>query len=170
MENNICFCGKEKREDRLACPRCFELYRKDTRGKISFLEWVKTEAQQRLNTFGASEEDPRTNLERELQEKKEALSKLEADTAEETSVFLKEQVAGAGQLKQEELKALRDDIKDDLWQEKGGNRLYAQMKTLKGEIETKITPIRHILKQIEKEEREQSLVGQVVASLLSNDK
>ena len=166
---NICFCGKEKREDRLACPRCFEFYRKDTRGRTSFLGWVKTEAQQRLKRLGASEEDPRTYLERELQTKKEELGNLEGAVAEETSARVKERLAEAGQLRQEELKALRNDIKDDLWRTKGGNRLYAERKTLESEIETNVAPIRNILEQIEKKEKEQSLVSQVVTTVLPND-
>ncbi len=166
---NICYCGKPKKEDRPACPRCFELYREERKRKKekpSLIAWVKMKALERLEELGASQEDPRTILERDLEEKRKELQALEAVLPEEVSLTLREQLAGAGRLRQDEMEALREDIRAELWKQKGGNRLYAQVKDLQREVKEKIIPIRETLQEIEKTEREHSSVDQLLASVL----
>jgi DNA repair exonuclease SbcCD ATPase subunit len=166
---NICFCGKEKREDRLACPRCFELYRKETKGKISLLEWVKKQVLAKLEELGASTERPKTDPEINLMVKKDELWDLEKQVEEETSTRLREQLAGAGRLRQEELDALREDIRKGLWQERGGNRLYAEFKNLQEEIKTKVAPLRAILAEVEKTQKEHSSVDRLIGTIFPSE-
>lgn len=163
---SICFCGREKRADRLVCPRCFELYRQKTGGKISLVDWVETEARARLKELGVTDEDPKTNLERDLKEKREELQTLRQALPEQISLTLKERLAGAGALKPEELEAFRTDIRKELWAQKGGNRLYATVKSLQTEVKVKVTPIRETLKQVGQIKKEQSAVDKVINCVL----
>lgn len=158
---SICFCGREKRAERLICPRCFELYRQKTRGKISLVNWVETEARARLEELGATDKDP-TNLERELKEKREELQTLRQALLEQVALTLNDRLAGAGTLKSEELEALRADVRNELWAQEGGNRLYATAKSLQAEIKVKVTPVRETLRQVGKTKREQSAVDKVI--------
>jgi len=162
---SICFCSREKRADRLVCPRCFELYRQKTRGKISLVDWVETEARARLEELGATDKDPKTNLERELKEKREELQTLRQALPEQVALTLNDRLAGAGTLKSEELEALRADVRKELWAQEGGNRLYATAKSLQAEIKVKVTPVRETLKQVGKTKREQSAVDKVIDCL-----
>ncbi len=164
--NNICFCGKEKRESRLTCPRCFELYRDDTKGKVGLLQWVKGQALNRLKELGASAEIPETNLEIDLKRKRDELRDLEEQVREETFLTLQKQLTGAGQLRQEEVDALKEDIRKGIWEEKGGNRLYAEFKNLGREIEQRITPLRILLQEIEKLEKEQLSADKLIDAAL----
>lgn len=164
----FCFCGKEKRENRLTCPRCFELYREDTKGKVGLLQWVKKQAINRLKELGASAEIPETNLEIDLKRKRDELRKLEEQVREETFLTLQKQLTGAGQLRQEEVDALNEDIRKGVWEEKGGNRLYAEFKNLGREIEQRITPLRILLQEIEKLEKEQLSADKLIDAALEN--
>ena len=166
--NNICFCGKEKRENRLTCPRCFELYREDTKGKVGLLQWVKKQALNRIKELGASAEIPETNLEIDLKRKRDELRNLEEQVREETFLTLRKQLTGAGQLRQEEVDALTEDIRKGVWEEKGGNRLYAEFKNLGREIEQRVTPLRILLQEIEKLEKEQLSVDKLIDAALEN--
>jgi hypothetical protein len=165
---NFCFCGKEKREDRLTCPRCFELYRTDTKGKIDLAKWVEKRCLERLEDLGSSDEDPRTTLERDVLLKKEELRSLEEALSEEVNLLLNRRIAGAGRLRKKEVDALREDIRKELWQNKGGNRIYAELKDLQKEVKIKVHPIRETLQQIEKTEKELSSVDRLVDSIFPN--
>ena len=70
---DICFCGKEKREDRLNCPRCFELYRKDAKiEKIPLMEWVQQKAMKKLvPTLASNIRELREIKKKHLKRKKE---------------------------------------------------------------------------------------------------
>lgn len=162
--SDICFCGKSKRPDRLTCPRCFELYRKETKKqKTTLLEWVESKALKRLDILGASNKDPKTTMERELAAKKKELQVLSDGMSEKVSQVLEERLVGAGHLNQDELAAMKKDIHDELWEEAGGHRLYAQAKTLETEVKEQIRPIREVLQAIKK--LRQDSVEQVVNSL-----
>lgn len=165
---NICFCGKEKRENRLTCPRCFELYREDTKGKVGLLQWVKNQALNRLKELGASAEIPETNLEIDLKRKRDELRNLEEQVREETFLTLQKQLTGAGQLRKEEVDALSEDIRKGVWEEKGGNRLYAEFKNLGREIEQRVIPLRILLQEIEKLEKEQLSADKLIDTALEN--
>lgn len=162
---SICFCSKEKRETRLTCPRCFEVYRKETKGKIGLVEWVKRQVLARLEELGASTERPATYLEIDLKIKRDELRDLEKQVGEETSANLRDQLAGAGRLRQEEVDDLREDIRKGNWRERGGNRLYAEWKNLQEEIKTKITPLRDILAEVEKIQKDQSAASRLIDSV-----
>jgi len=168
--SNFCFCGKEKREDRLTCPRCFELYRQETKGKVGLLQWVKKQALNRLEELGASPERPETGLEIDLKIKKYGVQELEKQVGEETYLCLQNQLAGAGRLRQEEVDALLEDIRKGLWKEKGGNRLYAELKSLEREIEQKVTPLRILLQKIEKMEKDHLSVDKLIGSIFPQKK
>lgn len=167
---NICFCGKEKREERLTCPRCFETYRKETKGRKGLLQWVKEQALKKLEDLGATEQRPQTNLELDLIVKKGEVRDLENEVKEKTFLNLREQLAGAGQVTKEEHDALREDIRADLWKEKGGNKLYAQMKEIEREIEQRVLPLRNLLQEIGKAEKEQSSVSRLIDSVFPENK
>lgn len=165
----ICFCGKEKAENRLTCPRCFEFYRKETRGKTNLIEWAKTQCLERLINLGASEKNPKTDKEIDLEAKKKELRELEDTVDQEVGITLQERITGAGTLRQDELQELREDIRKELWKEKGGNKLYAQVKSLQEEIKTKVTPIRDTLGQIEKTERDNSPIDSLVNLIFNKE-
>lgn len=162
---SICFCGREKRTERLICPRCFELYRQKTKGKISLVDWVETEARARLEELGATDKDSKTNLERELNEKKEKIETLRQTLLKQAVLTSNDRLTGAGTLKPEELEAFRADIRNELWAQEGGNRLYATVKSLQAEIRVKVTPARETLKQVGKTKREQSAIDKVIDCL-----
>jgi len=164
---DICFCGKSKSEERLTCPRCFMLYSEETkRQPVTLIEWVKKKALAKLREFGVSEEEPKTTLERDLEARRQELRRLKAALPQETSLVLEERLAGAGRLRPDETERKRKDIHDELWQKKGGNRIYAQLKTLQREIREKVVPVREVLREIAKTEREHASVDQLIESVL----
>ena len=165
---NICYCGKPKRRERLTCPRCFELYRDDIKKreeKPSFITWVKERALEKLTELGASETSPLTTLEKDLMAKKEELQNLRAKLPTEVSFALGQQLAGAGQLRPDEVEALRRDTGKDLWNQMGGNRLFAELKTLEKEKEEKVVPIRQTLEEIAKIEKDQSSAARLIEAV-----
>ncbi len=164
---DICFCGKSKSEERLICPRCFVLYSEETkRQPVSLIEWVKTKALAKLKELGISEEEPKTTLERELEAKRKEFQRFKATLPQEISLVLEERLAGAGRLRPDEVEQKRQDIHDELWQKKGGNRIYAQLKTLQKEVRGKVVPVREVLREIAKTEREHASVDQLIESVL----
>lgn len=163
---DICFCGKSKSEERLICPRCFVLYSEETkRQPVSLIEWVKTKALAKLKELGISEEEPKTTLERELEAKRKEFQRFKATLPQEISLVLEERLAGAGRLRPDEIEQKRQDIHDELWAKKGGNRIYAQLKTLQKEVRGKVAPVREVLREIAKTEREHASVDQLLASI-----
>jgi len=164
---DICFCGKSKSEERLICPRCFVLYSEETkRQPVSLIEWVKTKALAKLKELGISEEEPKTTLERELEAKRKEFQRFKATLPQEISLVLEERLAGAGRLRPDEVEQKRQDIHDELWQKKGGNRIYAQLKTLQKEVRGKVVPVREVLREIAKTKREHASVDQLIESVL----
>jgi len=176
--SEICYCGKSKNKDRLTCPRCFELYREDLKrrgDKPSLIAWVKEKALKKLTDLGASEVmNSLTTLERELREKKDELKNLRNELSEKVSLALEQQLAGAGQLRQDEVEALKEDVRKELWNKMGGNRLFAERKNLERDIKEKVVPIRETLKEVERIAKENSSVGQlsraIEAALPNKDK
>ena len=164
---DICFCGKSKSEERLICPRCFLLYSEETkRQPVTLMEWVKKKALAKLKELGISEEEPKTTLERELEARRQELRRLKATLPQEISLVLEERLAGAGQLRPDEVEQKRQDIRDELWVKKGGNRIYAQLKTLQKEVREKVAPVREVLREISKTEREHASVDQLLELVL----
>jgi len=161
---DICYCGKQKNEERLACPRCFELYREDLKrrgDKPSLIAWVKEKALKKLTDLGALETDSQTTLERELMEQKDELKNLRNELSEKVSLALEQQLAGAGQLRQDEVEALKEDIRKELWNKMGGNRLFAERKNLERDIKEKVVPIREALREVERIAKENSSIDQL---------
>jgi len=164
---DICFCGKSKSEERLICPRCFVLYSEETkRQPVSLMEWVKKKALAKLKELGVSEEEPKTALERELEAKRKEFQRFKATLPQEISLVLEERLAGAGRLRPDEIEQKRQDIRDELWVKNGGNRIYAQLKTLQKEVRKKVIPVQEVLREIAKTERKNSSVDQLLKSIL----
>lgn len=164
---DICFCGKSKSEERLTCPRCFMLYSEETkRQPVTLIEWVKKKALAKLRELGVSEEEPKTTLERELEARKQELRRLKASLPQEISLVLEERLAGAGRLRPDEVERKRKDIREELWVKNGGNRIYAQLKTLQREVREKVVPVREVLREIAKTESEHASVDQLLESIL----
>jgi len=164
---DICFCGKSKSEERLTCPRCFLLYSEETkRQPVTLIEWVKKKALAKLRELGVSKEEPKTTLERELEARRQELRRLKASLPQEISLVLGERLAGAGRLRPDELERKRKDIREELWAKKGGNRIYAQLKTLQKEVREKVAPVREVLREIAKIEREHASVDQLLELVL----
>jgi len=163
---NICFCGKPKSEERLICPRCFVLYEEETkRQPVTLIEWVGKKALAKLKELGASEGEPKTTLERELEAKKEEFRRLKAELPQEVSLVLEERLAGAGRLRPDEVERKRQDIYDELWQKRGGNRIYARLKTVQREIKEQVAPIREVLQEITKTKKDQASVDRLIESI-----
>ena len=158
---DICFCGKSKSEGRLICPRCFFVYSEETkRQPVSLMEWVKKKALAKLEELGVSEEEPKTALERELEARRQEFRRLKATLPQEISLILEERLAGAGRLRPDEVEQKRQDIRDELWVKKGGNRIYAQLKNLQKEVKEKVAPVQEVLREIAKTERDHASVDQ----------
>jgi len=165
---NICICGKEKREDRLICPRCLELYRTEAkRQKITMMEWAKTKALKTLAELGISEEDPQiqTTLERKLKAKRKELQAIEESLSGEVRETLKKRLFGAGRLRKDEMEVLRKDIREELWKAKGGPKLYAELKELEREVQQRVFPLREVLREIEKTEKNQVLLDRLFETI-----
>jgi len=164
VERQTCFCGKQKRDKDLLCPRCFELYKKEApkliaQGKaLDVVEWTKEKVQAKM-----AELEP---LQKQLREKEAEYMALRTQVRQEAFQKVRETLKGK-RVPDEVREAAEREVERGLWQRKGGNRLYAQRQTLKEEVENKTAPLRETLQQIEEIEKERGTKNMVTNLLAS---
>ena len=155
MESICAICGRPRREDSLVCPRCYSLYQKEaparyrrTKEVLELVDWVEEKAQEKLVGF--------QGLKDELKAKEAGFRYLQDKTKEEEKRVLEKRLAGK-KLPSEVLQDIRKETHKEVWQKMGGNRLYAELQTLREEVEEKTSALKETLQQIEEIKKERAL-------------
>jgi len=154
MERAICaLCGKERRTDHLICPRCYHQYKKEGPRLLALgkpwqlVDWAEEGVEKKLAEFQP--------LENSFKEKEEEFRALQEEVRQEAKQILAERLAGQ-RVSREFYNEARREIERDLWKKKGGDNLFAEFKTLEGELEEKTSALNETLRMIEeiREKRE----------------
>lgn len=129
MTEAVCgLCGRERRPESLTCPRCFEDYRKQALkkgGNTNLLDWATQRAQARM---------PEVNAQRSsLKDLKAKLHTLDQEVGDETTLRLREMLGGE-RVSQNKWREMWAELRRQVWQEKGGNALYAQTRQLEADV------------------------------------
>ena len=155
MEPICALCGKARREESLVCPRCYILYQKEAperyrqkREVIELVDWVAEKTREKLAEFQP--------LKERLLKKGEEYQHLQREAPKEERRVLGERMAGK-RLPREVLQSIKEEIRKEVWQKIGGNRLYAELQTLREEVEEKTSALEETLQRIEEIKRERAL-------------
>ena len=147
MEPICALCGKSRRAKDLTCPRCYVLYQKEAperyrqkREVIELVDWVAEKVKEKLAEF--------QSLKERLLKKEEEYQHLQREAPKEERRVLGERMAGK-RLPREVLQSIKEEIRKEVWQKLGGNRLYAEKEALREEVEEKTSALEETLQRIE---------------------
>lgn len=147
MEPICALCGKPRKAEDLVCPRCYILYQKEAperyrqkREVIELVDWVAEKVQEKLAEFQP--------LKERLLKKEEEYQHLQKEAPKEERRVLGERMAGK-RLPREVLQSIKEEIRKEAWQKIGGNRLFAELQTLREEVEEKTSALEETLQRIE---------------------
>lgn len=129
MVEAICgICGKNRRPESLTCPRCFEDYRGQafTQGGItSLLDWAEEKVQGRIPNLQAKQGS--------LKDLRARLRTLSEEVGDETKHRLQIMLGGE-QASKDQWSDMWNRLHQQIWTERKGNTLYAQIKQLEAEV------------------------------------